>query len=428
MIAPLNVRFFGSNWTEVGDKHQLAKLLQEIIRVSKAVLLNSHTLKDFCASQKMYWAAGRETTRIEDRAYSLLGLFNISMPILYGEGPRAFIRLQEEIIRSSSDHTLFAWELKSNSSGLLAGSADAFAQSANVREMSQRDYDKIFAFPKLDYTVTNLGVHIKLPRQRIKSHKCLHIVFLACQFEGRRRPIFLYLRRHSNKLTDRYFRTRKTKRSMGDGLEVTHLERNIFDSQPKIWIAEPEGSLARAIGPLIPDELAVRIEKSVKLATDIKAYHIRLFYQGDILAVLPAPDRLHDHDLTIEAVEGKASVASIMLRHDCIVLLLLAIVEGRLLAHAELQDSFQEAESAGGTALQQCEKFYERCVSSSEAPCTQAVWRRRKREEKLVEGDVNDDVIEMLQTKFTDTDVQRRVFSVWIKMKLSQESEVFNTM
>ena len=57
----------------------------------------------------MSWAANRGTTRVEDEAYCLLGLFGISMPTLYGEGRKAFYRLQEEILRTSEDTSLFAW-------------------------------------------------------------------------------------------------------------------------------------------------------------------------------------------------------------------------------------------------------------------------------------------------------------------------------
>ncbi len=57
----------------------------------------------------MSWAARRRTTRIEDEAYSLLGIFGVSLPLLYGEGRRAFVRLQEEIIKVSTDHSIFAW-------------------------------------------------------------------------------------------------------------------------------------------------------------------------------------------------------------------------------------------------------------------------------------------------------------------------------
>jgi hypothetical protein len=57
----------------------------------------------------MFWASRRQTTRIEDEAYCLLGLFGVNMPLLYGEGREAYRRLQEEILRVEEDYTLFAW-------------------------------------------------------------------------------------------------------------------------------------------------------------------------------------------------------------------------------------------------------------------------------------------------------------------------------
>ena len=58
----------------------------------------------------MSWAAGRETTREQDIAYCLLSLLEVNMPLIYGEGPRAFERLQEEVMKTSTDHSLFSWQ------------------------------------------------------------------------------------------------------------------------------------------------------------------------------------------------------------------------------------------------------------------------------------------------------------------------------
>lgn len=60
-------------------------------------------------AQKMSWASRRTTTRLEDMAYSLMGIFDVNMPLLYGEGQKAFIRLQHEIVRVSDDESIFAW-------------------------------------------------------------------------------------------------------------------------------------------------------------------------------------------------------------------------------------------------------------------------------------------------------------------------------
>jgi hypothetical protein len=70
------------------------------------VLEENFTPYGWCVSEKMSWAAKRQTTRVEDMAYCLLGLFEINMPLLYGEGPNAFMRLQEEIIRKVTDESI----------------------------------------------------------------------------------------------------------------------------------------------------------------------------------------------------------------------------------------------------------------------------------------------------------------------------------
>lgn len=59
----------------------------------------------------MSWASRRVCTRVEDTAYCMLGLFNVNMPLLYGEERKAFTRLQEEIIRATDDHSIFAWTI-----------------------------------------------------------------------------------------------------------------------------------------------------------------------------------------------------------------------------------------------------------------------------------------------------------------------------
>jgi hypothetical protein len=63
-----------------------------------------------CVAEKMSWASHRETTRIEDEAYCLMGIFGINMPLLYGEGEKALFRLQSEIWAQTGDESIFAWE------------------------------------------------------------------------------------------------------------------------------------------------------------------------------------------------------------------------------------------------------------------------------------------------------------------------------
>ncbi|TBU45305.1 hypothetical protein BD309DRAFT_956436 [Dichomitus squalens] len=109
LIAPSGVAFLADDWTEIGGKHTLFELIEEITGIPYQALLHVESLGEFSVAQRLSWAARRQTTREEDRAYSLLGIFNINMPTLYGEGSRAFRRLQEEIVRRIPDLSLFAW-------------------------------------------------------------------------------------------------------------------------------------------------------------------------------------------------------------------------------------------------------------------------------------------------------------------------------
>ncbi|KAH7922675.1 HET-domain-containing protein [Leucogyrophana mollusca] len=109
VIAPERVEFFARNWIKIGTKNSLVSVIANITGVDKRILLQKLSLADVSVAKKMSWAAQRRTTRVEDRAYSLMGIFGIHMPLLYGEGENAFIRLQHEIMRTSNDQSIFAW-------------------------------------------------------------------------------------------------------------------------------------------------------------------------------------------------------------------------------------------------------------------------------------------------------------------------------
>lgn len=132
LIAPKAVLFYNNQWVQIGTKESLLPLLSDITRVDEAVLDDVECLSDFSIGRKMSWAAGRSASRVEDVAYSLLGIFGVSMPILYGEGKKAFLRLQEEILKDTDDATLFAWQTTSNQQyrGLFAISPLEFSHFA----------------------------------------------------------------------------------------------------------------------------------------------------------------------------------------------------------------------------------------------------------------------------------------------------------
>jgi hypothetical protein len=110
LIAPPTLHFFDSAWCAIGTKRSLIDLLSEITRIDSSVLDGTVPLSAFSVAQKMSWAAPRQTTRTEDIAYCLFGIFDLNLPLLYGEGKKAFRRLQEEIIRTKLDFSIFAWQ------------------------------------------------------------------------------------------------------------------------------------------------------------------------------------------------------------------------------------------------------------------------------------------------------------------------------
>ncbi len=109
LIAPRDVAFLSFSWSIIGTKDTLAAVVEEITGIDHDVLTHTQSLEYVSIARRMSWAAYRQTTREEDLAYSLMGLFGVHMPTIYGEGRNAFLRLQEEILKRSPDQTLFAW-------------------------------------------------------------------------------------------------------------------------------------------------------------------------------------------------------------------------------------------------------------------------------------------------------------------------------
>ncbi|KIW19924.1 hypothetical protein PV08_00499 [Exophiala spinifera] len=107
LIAPRDLRFYNSAWEHVGSKMSLKQQIRDTTAINDEVLEDCDALQDVPVARRMAWASRRETTRVEDIAYCLLGIFDVNMPLLYGEGDKAFIRLQEEIIRRSDDLSIF---------------------------------------------------------------------------------------------------------------------------------------------------------------------------------------------------------------------------------------------------------------------------------------------------------------------------------
>lgn len=110
LLAPPRLRFYDQDWEMCGDRDTLREQIMDVSGIPVSALQGHFDPSRYCVAQKMSWAAQRKTTREEDRAYSLLGMFQVNMPLIYGEGQRAFSRLQQAIAQASQDLTIFAWQ------------------------------------------------------------------------------------------------------------------------------------------------------------------------------------------------------------------------------------------------------------------------------------------------------------------------------
>lgn len=109
LIAPVDVEFYSRTWLFLGSKSNLQKELHEVTHIDQFVL-GGGIPACISVSRRLYWASHRKTTREEDEAYCLLGLFGVHLPPIYGEGrEKAFLRLQESILKSTDDQSIFAW-------------------------------------------------------------------------------------------------------------------------------------------------------------------------------------------------------------------------------------------------------------------------------------------------------------------------------
>lgn len=203
LLAPNVVEFYDWQWVLRGDKTSLHKEIALVTGIDDSVLLNRHLLPTMPVAKRMSWAAHRQTSRQEDMAYCLLGIFDVHMSLIYGEGGNAFTRLQERIIESSNDLSVFAWNSddtgpeKQAYRGILARSPYEFrlCQTLETAEdYTVAGHEFILANNKLRFQIclrkTTDQYYIDLATKRITSKGATtwFVVYLAKTPSGFVRP------------------------------------------------------------------------------------------------------------------------------------------------------------------------------------------------------------------------------------------------
>ncbi|VUC32979.1 unnamed protein product [Clonostachys rosea] len=159
LLAPTALVFFAQDWSMIGSRDKLASEISAVTGIEEIYM--GSELPTASIGKRMSWLSNRHTTRVEDLAYCMFGIFDINMPLLYGEGEKAFIRLQEEIIRVSNDQTIFCWTwddqyVPFDWASILSPSPRTFKDAGSYSQNSWRN-------ESTPYVMTNAGLSISLP-------------------------------------------------------------------------------------------------------------------------------------------------------------------------------------------------------------------------------------------------------------------------
>ncbi|KAK4912316.1 hypothetical protein LTR49_019224 [Elasticomyces elasticus] len=184
LLAPTDLEFFSRDWEPLGDRIKLQTLISEACTIGLDYVTGYRPIQQASVAARMSWAATRETTREEDAAYCLMGLFAVNMPMLYGEGgERAFIRLQEAIM----NHSEKSEQDMGKRHGLLADSPRAFAQCGSIIPWDNTK-------DEAPYDMTNRGLGITLPLVWLTSDTCVAALECHQHFQDDR-YLGIYLRK-----------------------------------------------------------------------------------------------------------------------------------------------------------------------------------------------------------------------------------------
>ena len=210
LVAPEHVEFCATDWKTLGTKASLCDAITRITGIDKRVLMDPSILSTLSIAHRFSWAADRQTSRLEDIAYCLMGVFNISMPLLYGEGSKAFIRLQEEIVKNSEDQSIFAWDYSHhdttiydvNGNPVLLANDGIFAEHPIVFKHSK----DLVPIPSDTgtYDITNRGLRIDAP---VRANEDLHDIqlLLFCHPKEQMQVLAIPLRQDPTS-ENRYYR------------------------------------------------------------------------------------------------------------------------------------------------------------------------------------------------------------------------------
>ena len=198
LIAPKDVVFLTQTWDPFGyiSKPWISSRIRRIFAFERqetdgsvltdtvanitnipATVLRSYASSDYSAAQRISWMKGRSTTRLEDVAYCLLGIFGINMPLLYGEGYRAFERLLIEILNRTGDESVLIYNPGHTFNTLFPRVPTVFEYASNV--------ERLLAHDRPSLTVSSQWTELHMTTQRpgvfvLRRDGTIRVIRLNC--------------------------------------------------------------------------------------------------------------------------------------------------------------------------------------------------------------------------------------------------------
>jgi len=172
LLAPRDLLFYNNQFYAIGSRLTMSVMIARTTGIGHEYLdgqdCGRESVRLAPVAERMKWASHRRATRKEDIAYSLLGILDVNMPLLYGEGERAFSRLQSEVVKRSDDQSVFIWDSAGpcENTSLLAPNIHCFAKV-------ETPLMKVKGWYSLDYEETNKGLKVTGRFDKNELETCL---------------------------------------------------------------------------------------------------------------------------------------------------------------------------------------------------------------------------------------------------------------
>ncbi|CAH0055075.1 unnamed protein product [Clonostachys solani] len=315
LLAPTELEFYDQNWVLIGTKMDMSAPIEKITGISHRYLLGWEDFRQASVAQRMSWASKRKTSkrktsRREDGAYCLLGIFDVTMPMIYGERDKAIIRLQEEILKTTGDHSILAWGLatedkeseRPKSIGILATTLSDFANCGGIVPIEHQSS----GFHQFD--ISSGRLRVRLPLHNTPDGKTYALLDCSLEQDVDRSMVGTPVQRSSSAAPKEYVRLQECHSVLLPRVSFTSSTRYVYiqtdrqatvndATQRRLWLhvdghRQLQLNLEEAYPPLLWEKgRALILEESTEAKQDIRRHYCIRFRtrecrQQDVIVII----------------------------------------------------------------------------------------------------------------------------------------------